>query len=444
MVDMSPEAITLLMFGLLLLAVLLGYPMAYALAGIAMVVSLLFFSAEQTFAVFYGRIFGIVTNYVLLAAPLFIFMGLMLEKTGISDRLFDAIYLWTGGLRGGLAIATVLIGALLAACVGIIGASVIMLGLIALPSMLSHGYNKELACGAVCAGGTLGILIPPSVMLVVYGPTASIGVGKLFMAAFMPGFMLAGLYIVYIGIASFIKPDLAPAVSVEERAVPFAQKFTALVVSMGPPLFLILAVLGTIFFGIAPPTEAAAIGAVAAVLLAVAYGRFSFQAFKDVTYHSLRITCMVMIIAMCAAMFTSTFLGLGCGDVIMNAIVGIPLGRWASFGLVMFIVFILGMFIDWIGIIFIMVPIVTPIGVALGFDTLWFAMMIIVNLQMSFLTPPFAYALFYLRGICKPEWGVDTGHIVRGVIPFVLLIVLGLFLCITFPQIILWLPEQML
>jgi len=432
------------MFGLLLVAVLLGYPMAYALAGIAMVVSLMFFPAERTFAVFYGRIFGIVTNYVLLAAPLFIFMGLMLEKTGISDKLFDAIYLWTGGLRGGLAIATVLIGALLAACVGIIGASVIMLGLIALPSMLNHGYNKELACGAVCAGGTLGILIPPSVMLVVYGPTASIGVGKLFMAAFIPGFMLAGLYILYIAIASFIKPSLAPAVSKEERDVPFVQKFTALTVSLAPPLFLILAVLGTIFFGIAPPTEAAAIGAVAATLLAMAYRKFSFQAFKDVTYHSLRITCMVMIIAMCAAMFTSTFLGLGCGDVIMNAIVGIPMGRWASFAIVMFIVFILGMFIDWIGIIFIMVPIVTPIGDALGFDTLWFAMMIIVNLQMSFLTPPFAYALFYLRGICKPEWGVDTGHIVRGVIPFVLLIVLGLVLCIIFPEIILWLPAQML
>ena len=444
MFEMSPEAITLLMFGLLLVAVLLGYPMAYALAGIAMVVSLMFFPAERTFAVFYGRIFGIVTNYVLLAAPLFIFMGLMLEKTGISDKLFDAIYLWTGGVRGGLAIATVLIGALLAACVGIIGASVIMLGLIALPSMLNHGYNKELACGAVCAGGTLGILIPPSVMLVVYGPTASIGVGKLFMAAFLPGFMLAGLYILYIAIASFIKPSLAPAVSKEERDVPFMQKFTALTVSLAPPLFLILAVLGTIFFGIAPPTEAAAIGAVAATLLAVAYRKFSFQAFKDVTYHSLRITCMVMIIAMCAAMFTSTFLALGCGDVIMNAIVGIPMGRWASFAIVMFIVFILGMFIDWIGIIFIMVPIVTPIGDALGFDTLWFAMMIIVNLQMSFLTPPFAYALFYLRGICKPEWGVDTGHIVRGVIPFVLLIVLGLVLCIIFPEIILWLPAQML
>ena len=443
MVEMSPEAITLLMFGLLLVTVLLGYPMAYALGGIAMVVSLLFFSPEQTFAVFYGRIFGIVTNYVLLAAPLFIFMGLMLEKTGISDRLFDAIYLWTGGLRGGLAIATVLIGALLAACVGIIGASVIMLGLIALPSMLSHGYNKELACGAVCAGGTLGILIPPSVMLVVYGPTASIGVGKLFMAAFMPGFMLAGLYIVYIAIVSFIRPKLAPAVSPEERNVPFAKKFTSLAVSLAPPLFLILAVLGTIFFGIAPPTEAAAIGAVAAALLAVAYRRFSFRAFKEVAYHSLRITGMVMIIAMCAAMFTSTFLGLGCGDVIMNAIVGIPMGRWASFALVMLIVFILGMFIDWIGIIFIMVPIVTPIGAALGFDSLWFAMMIIVNLQMSFLTPPFAYALFYLRGICKPEWGVDTGHIVRGVVPFVCLIVVGLVLCIIFPQIIMWLPGQM-
>jgi tripartite ATP-independent transporter DctM subunit len=441
--DMSPELITVLMFGLLLTVILLGFPMAYALGGTAMLVSLLFFTHERTFAVFYGRVFGICTNYVLLAAPLFIFMGLMLEKTGISEKLFSALHLWAGGLRGGLAIATVLIGTLLAACVGIIGASVVMLGLIALPAMLTRGYNKELACGSICAGGTLGILIPPSVMLVIYGPTADIGVGKLFMAAFLPGLLLSGLYITYIGLASFIRPSLGPALPLEERRVPFSKKLFELVTSLLPPIFLILAVLGTIFAGIAAPTEAASIGALAAVLLAVIYRTSNWSNFRDVTYHTLRITAMVMIIAICAGMFTSTFLGLGCGEVVKNAIVNVPFGRWGSFAIVMFIVFILGMFIDWIGIIFIMVPLVTPIGTELGFDKLWFAMMIIVNLQMSFLTPPFAYALFYLRGICKPEWGVDTGHIIRGVIPFIILIVIALVLCIAFPEIILWLPGQM-
>jgi len=444
MIDMGPELITIFMFGTLMFCILLGYPLAYVLAGVAMVTSLMFFGPEQTFGVFYGRIWGVMTEYVFLATPLFIFMGLMLERTGISERLFGAIHLWTGPLRGGLAMATVLIGTILAACVGIIGASVVMLGLIALPAMLNRGYNKELACGSVCAGGTLGILIPPSVMLVIYGPTADIGVGKLFMAAFIPGFTLSALYIAYIGIASFLKPQLAPSLPAEQRRVPLTKKFVMLATSLVPPLFLIVAVLGTIFLGVAAPTEAASIGAIATIILAMAYRSFSWQSLKEVTYHTLRVTCFVMIIAMCASMFTSTFLGLGCGEVVKNAVLSMPMGRWGSFALIMVIVLLLGMFIDWIGIIFIMVPIVTPIGVALGFDALWFAMMIIVNLQMSFLTPPFAYAIFYLKGICKPEWGVDTGHIIRGVIPFIVLIMVGLGLCIKFPQIILWLPGKMI
>jgi len=443
MIEAGPEIITLLMFIPLLVCILLGYPLAFALGGIGMAVSLLFYGPEQTFGVFYNRVWGIMIDYTFLAVPLFVFMGLMLERSGVSERLFGAIYLWMGPIPGGLAVATVILGTILAAAVGIIGASVVMLGLIALPAMHARNYKKELACGSICAGGTLGILIPPSVMLVVYGPVADIGVGLLFMAAFIPGFMLSALYITYIIIVCLIHPDWGPTVSLEERQIPFSQKMGALVKSLLPTLSIIFAVLGTIFLGIAAPTEAASVGAIATAVLCAAYRRLNLGILQETLYSTIKVTSMVMIIAMCAGMFTSTFLGLGCGKVVEQAILGLPFGKWGSFLVIHFIVFILGMFIDWIGIIFIMIPLVTPIGEALGFNKLWFAMMIIVNLQMSFMSPPFAYALFYLRGITKPEWGISTDHIIRGVIPFILLIMVGLILCIIFPDIILGLPKWM-
>ncbi|KPK92999.1 MAG: C4-dicarboxylate ABC transporter [Deltaproteobacteria bacterium SM23_61] len=441
MIDVSPEIITLLMFIPLLVCILLGYPLALALGGIGMAVSLIFQPPEQTFAVFYNRIWGVMIDYTFLAVPLFIFMGLMLEQSGVSERLFGAIYLWMGPIPGGLAVATVLLGTILAAAVGIIGASVVMLGLIALPAMHARGYKKELACGSICAGGTLGILIPPSVMLVIYGPVADIGVGLLFMAAFIPGFLLSALYIGYILTACLTHPDWGPAAPPEERQVPLSHKLNVLIKSLLPTLSIIFAVLGTIFLGIAAPTEAASVGAIATAVLCAAYRRLDLQVLKGTLYQTIKVTSMVMIIAMCAGMFTSTFLGLGCGKVVENAVLSIPFGRWGSFIVIQLIVFTLGMFIDWIGIIFIMIPLVTPIGEALGFNKLWFAMMIIINLQMSFMTPPFAYALFYLRGITKEEWGIETNHIVRGVIPFVLLVMAGLILCILFPDIILGLPK---
>jgi tripartite ATP-independent transporter DctM subunit len=441
MIDVSPEIITLLMFIPLLVCILLGYPLALALGGIGMAVSLIFQAPEQTFAVFYNRIWGVMIDYTFLAVPLFIFMGLMLEQSGVSERLFGAIYLWMGPIPGGLAVATVLLGTILAAAVGIIGASVVMLGLIALPAMHARGYKKELACGSICAGGTLGILIPPSVMLVIYGPVADIGVGLLFMAAFIPGFLLSALYIGYILIACITHPDWGPAAPPEERRVPLSHKLNVLIKSLLPTLSIIFAVLGTIFLGIAAPTEAASVGAIATAVLCAVYRRLNLQVLKGTLYQTIKVTSMVMIIAMCAGMFTSTFLGLGCGKVVENAVLAIPFGRWGSFIVIQLIIFTLGMFIDWIGIIFIMIPLVTPIGEALGFNKLWFAMMIIINLQMSFMTPPFAYALFYLRGITKEEWGIETNHIVRGVIPFVLLVMAGLVLCILFPDIILGLPK---
>ena len=444
MIDISPELIAIIMMGGLLLGVLTGYPLAPVIAGIALIVGYLTWGGPQVTDLFYSRMYSLVRSYVILAAPLFIFMGIMLERSGIAERLYEALYLWLGGFRGGLAITTVLIGTVLAACVGIIGASVTMLALIALPAMVNRGYDKALASGSVCAGGTLGILIPPSIMLVLYGPMAEISVGKLFMAAFIPGLVLSGLYCIYITVYCLLRPEKAPVVPVEERRVSFLKKTTKLFTSLVPPVILVLSVLGSIFFGVAPPTEAAAVGALAAMLLALAYRRLSFRALRETAFETLKVTSKVLFVGVCAFMFVGVFLGLGGGNVVKDMVLASPGGRWGAFAVIMFVVFILGMFIDWLGIIFIMVPIITPIGPALGFDTLWLAMMICVNLQMSFLTPPFAYAIFFLRGAAPPELGVTTADIIRGVIPFVILIMIGLGLCVAFPQLILWLPAQMI
>jgi len=444
MIDISPELVTIIMMGGILVGVLLGYPLAIVVGGIGIVMGVLLFGINISLELIYQRLFSLINNYILLAVPGFIFMGVMLGYSGITERMFSAMYLWLSGFRGGLAIITVLIGTILAACVGIIGASVTALAIIALPEMIKRGYSKSLAAGAVCAGGTLGILIPPSIMLVVYGPMAALSVGKLFFGAFMPGFMLSALYCIYIAIHSFIKPEIAPPVPVEERAVPWLKKSTDLLTSLVPPAVLILAVLGSIFLGVAAPTEAAAVGALAATIMAVAYRRFSFKILKDTATETVKVTGMVLLIGATAFAFVGIFIRAGGGDIVEELILAAPGGKWGAFAIIMFIVFLLGYFIDWLGILFIVVPIITPVGEALGFDKLWFAMMICVNLQTSFLTPPFAYAIFYLRGAADPSLGVETGHIIRGVIPYVLIILVGLGLLIAFPQIILWLPGQMI
>jgi tripartite ATP-independent transporter DctM subunit len=443
MIPISPETATILMFGGVILGILLGYPLAFSLSGVSMIMGLLF-GGTGVFDMFYLRLYGIITEYVFLAFPLFVFMGIMVERSGVTEKLFGSLYLLLGGLRGGLAIATLLLGVVVAASVGVIGASVVMLGLIALPAMVSRKYNKSMASGTICAGGTLGILIPPSVMLVVYGPTANISVGELFMGAFLPGFLLASLYIAYIIIRCALIPEDGPAMAREERTVPLGQKMSLLFTSLLPPVVLILAVLGTIFFGIAAPTEAAAMGALGAMLLALGYGKLNLGNMWETTFQTMHTTSMALFIAIGANMFTGMFLSLGCGDVLTNLITGLPLGKWGIFAFIMIILFILGMFIDWIGIVLVMVPLVTPIGDALGFDRLWFAMMVVVNLQLSFLSPPFAYAIFFLRGIIPDSLGIDTNTIIRGVLPFMALIAVGLTLMVLFPDIILWLPNTMM
>jgi tripartite ATP-independent transporter DctM subunit len=443
MIELSPEITTVIMLGGILVGILSGYPLAIPIGALGLILGYAMMG-ESVLNLMYTRLFALITSYVLLAAPLFIYMGVMLERSAVAEKMFDALYLWLGGLRGGLAVTTVLLGTILAACVGIIGASVTMLALLALPAMVSRGYSKSLAAGSVCAGGTLGILIPPSIMLVIYGPMAFISVGKLFMAAFIPGFILSGLYCSYIIVRCLLQPSLAPAVPAEERRVPLLKKTTMLISSLFPPALLIMAVLGTIFLGVAPPTEAAAVGALVATVLAIVYRRFSWQVLTDTLSRTLRVSAMILLIGGTAFAFVGVFLAAGCGKVIEGLILAVPGGKWGAFAIVMFALFLLGFFIDWLGILFIMVPIISPLVPTLGFDELWFAMMICVNLQMSFMTPPMAHAIFYLRGSVDPSLGVTMGDIIRGVVPFVFLIMVGMGLCVAFPQLILWLPGQMI
>ena len=443
MIELSPEITTVIMLGGIFVGILSGYPLAIPIGALGLILGYAILG-PSVLNLMYTRLFALITSYVLLAAPLFIFMGVMLERSAVAEKMFDALYLWLGGLRGGLAVTTVLLGTILAACVGIIGASVTMLSLLALPAMVTRGYSKSLAAGSVCAGGTLGILIPPSIMLVIYGPMAFISVGKLFMAAFIPGFILSGLYCSYIVLRCLLQPSLAPAVPAEERRVPLLKKTTMLISSMLPPALLILAVLGSIFFGIAPPTEAAAVGALVATVLAIVYRRLSWQVLTDTLSRTLRVSAMILLIGGTAFAFVGVFLAAGCGKVIEELILAAPGGKWGAFALVMFALFLLGFFIDWLGILFIMVPIISPLVPTLGLDPLWFAMMVCINLQMSFMTPPMAHAIFYLRGSAPADLGVTMADIIRGVIPFVFLIMIGMGLCIAFPQLILWLPGQMI
>jgi tripartite ATP-independent transporter DctM subunit len=440
---LSPEFVTVVMLGAVVIGLFTGFPIAFILGTAALLFGLPFFG-EQIGKLIYQRVWNLLLNYTLLAVPLFIFMGLVLERSGIAERLYDVLYLWLGRVRGGLGIVTIVVGTVLAATVGTISASVTMLALVGLPSMLKRGYDKGLATGAICAGGCLGILIPPSVMLVLYGPMAQISVGKLFFGAFMPGFLLSFLYILYIAIRAALEPQIGPPIPAEETRVPFMKKTRMLMTALVPPVLLVMAVLGTIFLGVAPPTEAASVGAFAAVMLTLAYRKFSWKVLGECTLFTMQTSAFIFLMATMSFAFTGVFIGVGGDDVVKGLILGTPGGKWGAFFIVMFLVFILGFFLDWIGIVFIMVPIITPIAAAYGFDPVWFAIMVCVNLQTAFMTPPFAPAIFLVKGAADPSLGVTMSDIIRGIWPFVFLVLVGMVLCVAFPEIILWLPQKMI
>jgi tripartite ATP-independent transporter DctM subunit len=437
----SPEVNTVLMFGLLLLGIFLGYQIAFLLAGIG-----LFFGMSLFGASFLGsftlNFLSVMKNYVLLAIPLFVLMGNIMERSGASERLFGSIYVLSGRLRGGLAVATTLLATVFAACTGVVGASVVTMGVLALPAMLKRGYDKYMVSGLICAAGCLGVLIPPSIMIVVYGPVAGIPVGELFMAAIGPGLTLSATYIVYVLIRCYLNPQLGPPISPDElKRVSRREKVQTVFTSLLPPVVLILAVLGTIFFGIAAPTEAAATGAAAAGVLAVLYRRFSLSMVGEAAESTLRTTSMILTMTAGAVLFVSTFMSMGGGEVVERVILGLPFGKWGVLFVMLFVVFILGMFLDWIPIVLLVVPLYTPIAAKLQFDPIWFATMVIVNLQLSYLTPPFALATFYFRGIAPKE--ITMRDIYLAVLPYVALQILVIALCVIFPQIILWLPTTL-
>ena len=442
MIDISPELITILMFVGLLIGLFMGHPLAFVLGGLAVIFGLLGWG-PSVFYIFMNRIWGTMDNYVLLAIPLFIFMAQLLDRSGVAEDLFEALRYLMGQTKGGIALAVIAVSTVFAACTGIIGASVVTMGLLAVPMMRKYKYDEELTYGSICAGGTLGILIPPSIMLVVMASQATLSVGKLFAGAVFPGFILSALYMGYIAIKCYLKPELGPPISREERGkVTNTQVAIMVLRSLVPPMILILGVLGSIFFGVATPTEASGVGAFLAFLMVIAYRKFSWQGLYEAVMQTAKTTTMVIMILCGATCFTGVFLGVGGGDVVTSFVMGLGWGKWGTFWVMMAIVFLLGMFIDWIGIVLICFPLFLPIAKQLGFDPIWFVIMMAVNLQASFLTPPFGYALFYIKGV-DPE-GIDIRKVYRGIIPFVILMLIGLLICASFPDAIMWLPNLLI
>jgi tripartite ATP-independent transporter DctM subunit len=444
MVNISPELVTFGMLGAVLVGIILGFPVAFVMVSAA-----LFFGIPTYGALvgklIYTRVWDILTNYILLAVPLFLFMGAMMEYSGMTEKLYDALYVWLGGLKGGLALVTMIIGIVIGGPVGIVSAAVSMLAVVGLPAMVPRGYDKALAAGTCAAGGCLGVLIPPSVLFIIYGPMALISVGKLFFAAVMPGFLLSFLYLAYIFVKCQLQPELGPPIPIEERArIPFAKKTWMLLSSLVPPTLLILAVLGVMFFGIAPPTEAAAIGASATVLLVIANRKFSFKILLESATTTLKTSSFVFLIVTFGFAFTGVFIGSGGSDVFVEMIKRMPGGSWGAFAIMMFLFFILGFFIDSLAMIYILVPPAHQVAATFGFDPLWFAMMIIINFQMEFMTPPMALAIFVVHGSAPKELNISMSDCIRGIWPYVFLVIVTLFLCVAFPEIITWLPAKMI
>ncbi len=377
------------------------------------------------------------SNYVLLAVPLFIFMGIMLEKSGLAESLLETMAILFGKTRGGLAFSVVIVGALLAASTGIVGATVITMGLISLPTMLKRGYQAELATGTIASAGTLGQIIPPSVVLVLLGSVLNVSVGDLFAAALLPGVFLVLCYLLYIGIIAYLKPEVAPAIPPEEIAKFKAEGFfLKLLQAFFMPLFLIVAVLGSIFAGLASPTEAAAVGALGATFLTVIQKKFNLKILKAVMQETTHLTCMVFLILLGATTFSFVFRELGGDTYLVELIENANLSPTAFLLLVMLVVFVAGFFIDFIEIIFIIVPVVAPIFIRFEINLVWIGILLALNLQTSFLSPPFGFSLFYLKGVAPPE--ITTQHLYKGIIPFVLIQLVFLLVIILFPEVVFW------
>lgn len=443
------EILAIVLFLVIFILILKGYPVALTLGGISIIFALCIsiFAPEyfsmSTFNILPSRIMGVINNYVLMAVPLFIFMGIMLEKSGLAESLLETMAMMFGSVRGGLAISVVIVGALLAASTGIVGATVVTMGLISLPTMLKRGYKTELATGVIASAGTLGQIIPPSIVLVLLADTInsssrgaeSVDVGALFSAALIPGLVLVVCYILYILVISYIRKDDAPAIPKEEIIAFRGDNFTSKIIKvLVLPVLLIVLVLGSIFTGIASPTEASAIGALGATILTIIQKKFSLAILKKVAQETMKLTTMVFFILLGATTFTLVFRNLGGDHYLQELILSSQLTPLMFLLLVMVVIFIAGFFIDFIEIIFIIIPVVTPVFNAFDMNMLWVGILIALNLQTSFLTPPFGFALFYLKGVAPPE--VKTSQIYKGIVPFILIQLIIVGMVIFFPEII--------
>lgn len=439
MTDLSPLVLTIILFGSLVIALAAGLPLVFALGGVA-TLFIIFLWGTDALAVVAVRTYMAMGMFMLVAVPMFIFMGAMLQKAGIADDMYNMMYHWMGALRGGLAAGTVLICTIFAAMVGISGAATVSMGLLALPSMLKRGYNKDIAIGSISAGGALGILIPPSVLMIILALFARLSVGKLFIGGVFPGLLLSGLFITYILIRSFFQKDLAPGVPKSEL-LPWRRKFL-LMPSLILPLSLILLVMGSIFMGFATPSEASAIGAFGAIVCALIKRRLNWPNVIDALFTTMRLSAMVIWIVFAASVFTSLYAVTGAVDLMSDLLLSVPGGRWGALITMQLMFFVLGMFFDPTGIVMLTTPIFFPVVILLGFDPIWFGILFVVNMEMGFLTPPFGFNLFYMKGVVPP--GITMGDIYKSVIPFVGLQAIGLIIIMIFPQIALWLPSMML
>jgi tripartite ATP-independent transporter DctM subunit len=435
----EPQTYAVLMLVAFFALLMAGVPVAATLATVGFLFGWLGFG-DTLFNLLPARVYGVVAGYQWMAIPLFVFMGVMLEKSRLADDLLDVMGHLAGGVRGGMGVGIILFGVLMGATTGIVGATIVTLGLLTLPTLIRRGYDKRIACGAICASGTLGQIIPPSLILILLSDIMQLSVGTLFAAAVGPGMLLAAVYVVFLLVLGWLKPELMPAIPQAERdAVSRRQLWVRFWKVVVPPILLVVAVLGSIVGGIAAPTEAASMGAVGAVLITVGARRFSWSMLKQVALETGKITAIMMFILLMAQVFALAFRGLHGEDLIVRLFELLPGGVNSDIWFMMALIFVLGFFIEWIEISYIAVPLFLPVLINQGVDPVWLAMLITVNLQSSFLTPPFGWALFYLKGVAPPEVGIKD--IYRGVVPFIVMQGLTLALVFFYPKIALWLPK---
>jgi tripartite ATP-independent transporter DctM subunit len=433
--------IALLMFPALFVLIFLGFPVAFSLLSVAFVFGVINFG-DAAFFQFTQKIEDVASNFVLAAVPLFVFMGSMLERSGIAEQLFSAVHLWTRRLPGGLAIGTVVMCIIFAASTGVIGATETVVGLLAIPAMMKYSYSNSLISGTICAGGSLGTIIPPSVVVVVLGPIANVSIGDLMVGMIFPGLILSALYIVYIVALCLVRPEAGPRIRDAADDIAFAEKLVVTAKALLPPLFMIFAVLGSLMLGWAAPTEAAAIGAAGAFVLTVLYGRFSLKTFWQALIKTIIVTSMIMFILMAGSLFTGVFVASGGMGVMRALINSVDIGPWGLIAIFLALVFVAGFFLEWISILLIFVPLFMPFVLQGGFEPVWFCMLILVMIQTSYLTPPMAPAIFYLRGVAPDS--ITLRQMYKGVLPFIAIQIIVLGIVVAFPQIALWLPQQIL